>query len=183
MNCEMEQRRQQQQIEWRRDKVQELSSKGHSQREIASFLKIGIGTVNRDIANLRQQAKENIKKYVDERLPEEYEKCLVGLNSILREAWSISQSNDSKIEKIKALTLAKECYAMKLELLTNATVIDDAIRFVSSHVIAAAIEKDNTDDRVTEDGEISDVQRSEEGHSRQQSTTGIATTTTNNTIF
>jgi hypothetical protein len=27
--------------------------------------------------------------------------------------------------------LAKECYSMKLELLTNATVVDDAIKFVS----------------------------------------------------
>jgi hypothetical protein len=26
---------------------------------------------------------------------------------------------------------AKECYSMKLDLLTNATVVDDAIRFVS----------------------------------------------------
>src|ERR671938_311326 len=34
-------------------------------------------------------------------------------------------------EKIQALSLAKECYSMKLELLTNATVVDDAIRFVS----------------------------------------------------
>jgi hypothetical protein len=29
------------------------------------------------------------------------------------------------------ISLAKECYSMKLELLTNATVVDDAIRFVS----------------------------------------------------
>ncbi|MFL6424380.1 MAG: hypothetical protein ACJ71R_12415, partial [Nitrososphaeraceae archaeon] len=36
-----------------------------------------------------------------------------------------------KIEKIHALSLAKECYTMKLDLLTNATVVDDAIRFVS----------------------------------------------------
>ncbi len=36
-------------------------------------------------------------------------------------------------EKIQALSLAKECYSMKLELLTNATVVDDAIRFVSSN--------------------------------------------------
>ncbi|MFL6393784.1 MAG: hypothetical protein ACJ708_03895, partial [Nitrososphaeraceae archaeon] len=33
--------------------------------------------------------------------------------------------------KIHALSLAKECYSMKLDLLTNATVVDDAIRFVS----------------------------------------------------
>jgi hypothetical protein len=34
--------------------------------------------------------------------------------------------------KIQTLSLAKECYSMKLELLTNATVVDDAIRSVSS---------------------------------------------------
>lgn len=46
LNIEMEHLRQQ--IQWRREKVLELSSKGHSQREIASFLNVGIGTVNRD---------------------------------------------------------------------------------------------------------------------------------------
>jgi hypothetical protein len=29
--------------------------------------------------------------------------------------------------------LAKECYSMKLDLLTNATVVDDAVRFVMAH--------------------------------------------------
>jgi hypothetical protein len=96
-------------------------------------LQVSVGTVNRDLSYLREQAKSNIKKYIDERLPEEYEKCLVGLNSILREAWNTAQqSYEKKREKIQALSLAKECYAMKLELLTNATVVDDAIRFVSS---------------------------------------------------
>ncbi|MGC1134065.1 MAG: hypothetical protein WA941_14670 [Nitrososphaeraceae archaeon] len=37
---------------------------------------------------MRKQAKENIARYVDERLPGEYGKCLVGLNSILKEAWT-----------------------------------------------------------------------------------------------
>ena len=41
-------------------------------------------------------------------------------------------SNTGNREKIKALSLAKDCYSMKLELLTNATVVDDAIRFVQS---------------------------------------------------
>ena len=46
---------------------------------------------------------------------------------------SLSQNTDDKREKIQALSLAKECYSMKLYLLTNATVVDDAIRFVSSN--------------------------------------------------
>jgi hypothetical protein len=94
-------------------------------------LHISQTTVNRDLQCLRQEAKENIKKYIDEKLPEEYEKTLCGLNSILREAWTISQASETgRMEKIKALSLAKDCYSMKLELLTNATVVDDAIRFV-----------------------------------------------------
>jgi predicted transcriptional regulator len=122
---------QQQQIQWRRDKVQELCSKGYSQREIAQVLQVGLATVNRDISYLRSQAKTNIKKYIDERLPEEYEKCLVGLTAITKEAWNTAHDPEYKREKIQALSLAKECYSMKMDLLTNATVVDDAIRFVS----------------------------------------------------
>ena len=33
---------------------------------------------------------------------------------------------------MQGLSLAKECYSMKLELFNHATVVDDAIRFVSS---------------------------------------------------
>src|SRR5207248_10578947 len=87
----------------------------------------------RDIAHIRQQSKENIRRYIDERLPEEYEKCLIGLTAILREAWSTSQQAEDRREKIQALSLAKECYSMKLDLLTNATVVSDAVSFVSEH--------------------------------------------------
>jgi hypothetical protein len=123
---------QQQIIEWRRAKVMELLSKGESnQSEIARILQVDKSIVCRDIAYLRQQAKENIKRYIDERLPEEYEKCLVGLTAITKEAWNTAANTEDKREKIQALSLAKECYSMKLDLLTNAIVVDDAIRFVA----------------------------------------------------
>ena len=64
---------------------------------------------------------------------EEYEKCLVGLNAIVKEAWVTSQQTPDRREKIQALSLAKECYGMKLDLLTNATVVDDALRFVTEY--------------------------------------------------
>jgi transposase len=97
------------QIEWRRSKVAELDSKGHSQPEISRILQVSMGTVNRDLSILRQQAKDNIRKYIDERLPEEYDKCLVGLNAITRQAWNTAQQTEDKREKIHALSLAKEC--------------------------------------------------------------------------
>jgi DNA-binding transcriptional regulator LsrR (DeoR family) len=111
----------------------ELSSQGYNQSEISNILQISQPTINRDISYIRKQSKQNIKKYIEERLPEEYEKCLVGLNAILKEAWTTSRQAVDKREKIQALSLAKECYSMKLDLLTNATVVDDAIRFVSEH--------------------------------------------------
>ena len=56
---------------------------------------------------------------------------MVGLTSILKEAWITAAKTEDKREKLQALSLVKECYSMKLELLTNATVVDDAIRFVN----------------------------------------------------
>src|SRR5918912_552478 len=145
-----EHHQQQNQVQWRRDKVQELCSKGYSQREISQVLQIGLATVNRDISYLRDQAKTNIKIYIDERLPEEYEKCLVGLNAITKEAWNTAHNTDDKREKIQALLLAKECYFMKPDLLTNATVIDDAIRFVSqqsNEKVKSSFSYSNEDDK------------------------------------
>ena len=119
--------------DWRRHQVLELSSKGYSQSEISKKLEINKSTISKDCAYLREQSKQNIRKYIDEKLPEEYEKCLVGLTSILKEAWNTAQESQDKREKLQALSLAKDCYGMKLELLTNATVVDDALRFVSTY--------------------------------------------------
>jgi Trp operon repressor len=153
---------QNQQVQWRRDKVQQLCSKGYSQREISQTLQVGLATVNRDISHLRDQAKTNIRKYIDERLPEEYEKYLVGLTSILKEAWSTSQQTEDKREKIQALSLAKECYSMKLELLTNATVVDDAIRFVSQKSNEKLMSSDNSNEGDKEDSNEPDYDENED---------------------
>ena len=55
------------------------------------------------------------------------------VNAITKEAWNTVQQTEDKREKIQALSLARDCYTLKLDLLTNATVVDDAIRFVSGY--------------------------------------------------
>jgi hypothetical protein len=188
----------QQSIQWRRDKVQELSSQGNSQREIAKILQVGIGTINRDLTYLRQQAKHNIRRYIDERLPEEYEKCLVGLTAILREAWNTSQQTEDRREKIQALSLAKECYSMKLDLLTNATVVDDAIRFVSesekskdkdreeqvkSLAYSSSDSSGNEDDKESKEPDYHDDNNSDTEEENQEQETGEITLSTTNQVF
>jgi hypothetical protein len=79
-----------QKLQWLRDKVRELSVKGYSQRHIATTLKVGLASVNEDLHYLRARARNNIRHYIDEYLPAEYENCLDGLNNILTEAWQMS---------------------------------------------------------------------------------------------
>jgi hypothetical protein len=143
-------------------------------------LQVGLATVNRDISYLRNQAKTNIKRYIDERLPEEYEKCLVGLTAITKEAWNTAQSTEDKRERIQALSLAKECYSMKLDLLTNATVVDDAIRFVSQKSkenlkSSSSSISTNEDDKE----ESKEPDHDEELEEKQEEKTGEITLTTN----
>ncbi len=153
-------------VEWRKDQIQQLLAKGHySHREIAGILQIPKSTVSKDILTLRQEAKNSIRKYIDERLPEEYERILVGVTSILREAWETSKNEevDTK-ERLSALALAKECYSMKLELLTNVSVVNDAARFVSLYQESS---KDRTPETIA----------------TQQEESTTTTTTTTNHVF
>jgi hypothetical protein len=151
------------QLEWRRSKVIELRATGLSHEEIAH-------------EHLRQQAKHNIKRYIDERLPEEYEKCLVGLNAITREAWKTEQNTQDNREKIQALSLAKECYSMKMDLLTNATVVDDAMKFAQqSKDKLVSMEDQNCNKEPKEPAHDEGVQSEE----KQEEETGEITTTTN----
>jgi predicted transcriptional regulator len=66
-------------LEWRRSKVLELSSQGHSQPEIARILQISQPTVNRDIGYLRGHARQNLQKHIQDKLPEEYQNCMTGI--------------------------------------------------------------------------------------------------------
>jgi hypothetical protein len=117
----------------RRDRVLELTSQGFSQRQIATTLQISHGTVGNDVTFLTQKASENIRNYIDKQLPEEYDKVLTGLTSILREAWTAALRAQDTKEKISALSLAKEVYSTKLDLLTNINVVNDAARFIELH--------------------------------------------------
>ena len=168
------------QVEWRRAKVLELLSKGDSQSDIAKTLQVDLSIISRDVYFLRQQAKSNIKRYIDERLPEEYEKCLVGLTAITKEAWNAAANTEDKREKIHALSLAKECYSMKLDLLTNATVVEDVIRFVSQES-KEKVESTNSNDDDKESREPDYDEDKDQLEEEQEEETGE--TITINQIF
>jgi hypothetical protein len=88
------------------------------------------------------------------------------------------QQTEDKREKMQALSLAKECYSMKLDLLTNATVVDYAIRFVSSKLKDKAEPSSNNIKHNKEsNGPDYDQDREEEQEEE------AAETTTTNQVF
>jgi transcriptional regulator len=61
------------QLEWRRSKVVEIRARGLSLGEIARELQVLKASISSDIAYSRNQAKESIKEYTTEHLPEQYQ--------------------------------------------------------------------------------------------------------------
>jgi hypothetical protein len=109
-----------------------MRSRGLSHGEIAQQLQVSRALISSDIAYLRNQAKETIKEYVTEHLPEQYQVCLSALDTILKHAFEILQTSDDNREKLQAMELFKDTHLVKLELLSNATTIDSALHYIRS---------------------------------------------------
>jgi hypothetical protein len=118
-------------LEWRRARVLELSSQGRTEREIATILKVGLGTVARDLAYLNKQARESLSFHIQERLPAQYLKCQNGLDQVLKMAWNIVIIDSvNQTTKLQALSLISDCYKYQMDLSTNGVVVTDAIKYV-----------------------------------------------------
>ena len=57
--------------------------------EIARELQVTRTCVVSDVQYLRSQAKDSIREYVTEHLPEQYQVCLTALDTILKHAFEI----------------------------------------------------------------------------------------------
>jgi hypothetical protein len=173
-------------VDWRRNKVLELLVQGQNQYDIAEVLQISQPTISRDVQYLRSKAKEDIELHINEKLPEEYQRCLTGINQVLKIAWDMANKlpQDNRL-KLQALSLANDCYKYKVDLLTNASVLSDAIKFVESS--KDKLEAVNTDtkleerqeDKITCENNRNDIQGSSEDNTRNN----ISSTRTTNQTF
>jgi hypothetical protein len=123
-----------QQIEWRRDRVLELSSQGFSQSDIATALHVNKTVICRDIAYFKRQAQDNLQHHIHETIPAEYEKAMNSLNQVLRYTWTIAGKTADEKTRLQALTLITECNKYKIDLATNGTIVSDALKCVQSKV-------------------------------------------------
>ena len=98
--------------------------------EIARELQVPKTAVGEDMLYLRKRAKESIKEYTTEYLPEQYQVCLSALDTILKHVFEILERADDNREKLQAMELFKDTHIVKLELLSNATTIDSALHYI-----------------------------------------------------
>ncbi len=109
-----------------------MRARGMSQIEIAHELQVSKQSISSDLQYLRSQAKESIKEYLTEHLPEQYQVCLSALDTILKHAFEILQTSEDNREKLQAMELFKDTHLVKLELLSNATTIDSALNYIKN---------------------------------------------------
>ena len=96
---------------------------------------------------MRGHARQNLQKHIQDKLPEEYQNCMTGINQVLKICWEIvtksrNVNNDDGNQTItmvdnkttlQAIALINDCNKYKMDLTTNGVVITDAIKFIQTN--------------------------------------------------
>jgi hypothetical protein len=104
-----------------------------------------------------------LETHIQNKLPEEYQRCLTGMNQVLKLSWQIANNNIGRQNdqnqnvnnstlttgddrtRLQALSLINDCYKYIMDLTTNGVVITDAIKFVQTNKekLAMSAKEDN----------------------------------------
>jgi IS30 family transposase len=186
-------------VDWRRNKVQQLLVRGYSQWDVAEELQIDQSTVSRDIQYLRKQAQANLQKHIKQKLPEEYQRCLTGMNQVLKLSWQIANNNrqngqdlndinntvttSDERTRLQALSLINDCYKYIMDLTTNGVVITDAIKFVQTNKEKLTTMSTNEEENGKESKEPDYNEDENQLEERQEEETGEIEEETTNKVF
>jgi hypothetical protein len=140
---------------------------------------------------LRGQARENLQKHIQDKLPEEYQNCMTGINQVLKICWEIVNKSrnvdnnngngqtmtviDNKTV-LQALAIINDCNKYKMDLTTNGVVITDAIKFVQTNKekLTMSTKEDNSGKESNEpdyDEDKDQLEEKQEEESGEQETT------------
>jgi DNA-binding CsgD family transcriptional regulator len=107
-------------IAYRRERVLTWTAQGRHTRDIAAELNVNERTIKRDLHFLMDKARDDIKSYMQDKLPWEYQKSLSVLDEIKLRAFNIADKTDiADRDKIPALRLAAETEVSRARLLAE----------------------------------------------------------------
>ena len=107
-------------ISQRRQKLWTCLTRGMKVYEIAKELGVDHSTISRDIKYLTALSQNYLNSLAKSTLPFMYQTSIEGIRDVIKEAWSIYQSNDKSIniiQKLAALKLIKEYHESVFHLI------------------------------------------------------------------
>jgi hypothetical protein len=100
-----------------------------SQTEIARELQVSEASISLEMQYLSSQAKESIKEYATEYLPEQNQICLSWLDEISRvhlKYWR----HQKTIEKIASYGAIQRCSFSQIRIVIQCTTVDSALNYI-----------------------------------------------------
>ncbi|MGA8107351.1 MAG: hypothetical protein WB815_11930, partial [Nitrososphaeraceae archaeon] len=102
--------------------------------DISTVLHVNKSIVSKDMAHLRQQARENLQHHFHEVVPMEYERCMTGMKGNLKHVLEIAESASDPKTKLQARAIVNDRYKYIMDLTTNGVIVNDAIKYVQSNM-------------------------------------------------
>jgi hypothetical protein len=92
-------------VDWRRNKVQQLLVRGYSQWDVAEELQTDQSNCKQRYSISKTQAQKNLQKHIQQKLPEEYQRCLTGMNQVLKLIWQIANNTRQMVKSIMIIAI------------------------------------------------------------------------------
>ena len=72
------------------------------------------------------------ENHIHEIVPEEYQKCMVGMKQNLKQTLEIAESAADPKTKLQARAIVNDRYKYIMDITTNGVIVNDAIKYVQS---------------------------------------------------
>jgi hypothetical protein len=117
----------------RKSMVFDLSSKGYNQNRISAILHVSQALVSMDLAQLRRDAANSMKSYLEEKLPLIYQECYEGISQVISRCWEmINDVNTPTQTRVALLSLVADATQTKLDISCGGEVIENGIKYAQN---------------------------------------------------
>ena len=115
--------------------VFDLSSKGYNQNRISAILHVSQALVSLDLAQLRKDAANSMKSYLEEKLPLIYQECYEGISQVISRSWEmINDQNTPSQTRVALLGLVADAIQTKLDISCGGEIIESGIKYARQNI-------------------------------------------------
>jgi hypothetical protein len=144
----------------------------------------------RDLVYLSHQAQENLQHHIHETVPEEYQKCMMGMKRNLKQTLETAEASSDPRIKLEARRIANDCYSYIMDLCTNGVIVTDAIKYVQGKMdhlntaekkLLKEQERESEESKESVEPDYDEEEELEEG--QEKDTGGLEEEKTTNDVF